>query len=203
MNVVVTNSDGQSGTLSGGYTYATASGGGIGFVQVASGPSTVQSSNSTVAVAYPSPQTAGDLNIVVVGWGDASSSVSSVADSMGNIYTRAVGPTQNSGVQQSIYYARNIGSGNNTVTVTFNQSASFPDVRILEYSGLDPVAPLDVTAAAGGAGASASSGSATTAAANELIFGAGNTLPAASSALAPVSPAGSLTILAASRKTKS
>ena len=176
VSVVVTNTDGQSGTLSGGFTYSSASGtGGIAFVQVASGPGPVQPSASAVVVPYSSPQTAGDLNVVAVGWGDSTSSVSSVTDSMGNPYTRAVGPTANGTLQQSIYYARNIAAGSNTVTVTFNQAAKFPDMRILEYSGLDKVVPLDVTAAATGSGTSASSGSATTTSANELIFGAGST----------------------------
>lgn len=37
-------------------------------------------------------------------------------------------------LRQSIYYAKNIAGGSNTVTVTFNQAA-FVDVRALEYSG--------------------------------------------------------------------
>jgi hypothetical protein len=174
-NVVVTNTDTQSGTLSGGYTYTSALGGGVGFIQSASGPSTVQASSPTAVAAYPLPQTAGDLNVVAVGWADATSSVSSVTDSLGNIYTRAVGPTAGGSIQQSIYYARNVAAGNNTVTATFNQSAAYPDIRILEYSGLDPNTPLDVTAAATGTGTSANSGAATTTSANELIFGAGST----------------------------
>ena len=117
----------------------------------------------------------GDLNVVAVGWADATSSVSSVTDSTGNIYTRAVGPTANGSIQQSIYYARNIAAGNNTVTATFNQSAAYPDIRIVEYSGLDPNTPLDVTAAATGTGTSANSGAATTTSSNELLFGAGST----------------------------
>ena len=146
----------------------------IKFVQVASGPSTIQSSNTSVAVAFSNPQTAGNLNVVAVGWGDNTSSISSVTDSKGNTYARAVGPTSDPDLQQSIYYAKNIGAGSNTVTVKFNQAAAYPDVRILEYSGLDPTNPLDVTAGASGNGTSASSGSATTTSANELIFGAGN-----------------------------
>ena len=175
VNVVVTNTDSKTGTLASGYTYTTASGGSINFVQVGSGPSTVKASNSAVVVAYPATQTAGDLNVVAVGWGDTTSSVSSVTDSRGNVYTRAVGPTTTTGLSQSIYYAKNIAAGSNTVTVTFNQAAAYPDVRILEYSGLDTSAPLDVTAAAVGSGTSANSGSATTTSANELIFGAGST----------------------------
>ena len=90
VNVVVTNSNGQSGTLTNGYTYTSS--GTIMFVQVASGPPTIQASNTSVAVAYVNTQTAGNLNIVVAGWGDTTSSISSVTDSKGNTYTRAVGP---------------------------------------------------------------------------------------------------------------
>jgi hypothetical protein len=172
-NVVVANSSGQSGTLTNGYTY-TASGT-ISFVQANSGPSTIQSSNTSVAVAYSKAQTAGNLNIVAVGWGDTISAISSVTDSKGNTYTRAVGPTSNTGLQQAIYYAKNIAAGTNTVTVKFNQAAAYPDARILEYSGLNTTSPLDVTASATGNGTSASSGAATTTSANELIFGAGTT----------------------------
>ena len=131
-------------------------------MQVGSGPAAVQASSSAVIVAYPATQTVGDLNVVAVGWGDTTSSEGSVTDSKGNTYTRAVGPTTTTGLSQSVYYAKNIAAGSNTVTVTFNQAAAYQDVRILEYSGLDPSTPLDVTAAAVGSGTSASSGSAST-----------------------------------------
>jgi len=152
------------------------------FTQVGSGPSTLQASNSSVAVAYPRAQGAGNLNIVAVGWGDTTSSISSVTDSRGNSYTLAVGPTSNTGLQQSIYYAKNIAGGSNTVTVKFNQAASYPDVRILEYGGLDTSNPLDAKAAAAGSGTTANSGPAVTTSANELIFGAGTTGTAFSAA---------------------
>ncbi len=174
VDVVVTNKNGQSGTLAEGYTYKSASSA-IAFVQVNSGPGTIQPLNSSVAVAYLNAQTAGNLNVVAVGWGDNTSSISSVTDSSGNTYNRAVGPTSNTALQQSIYYAKNIVGGSNTVTVKFSQAAAYPDVRILEYSGLDPTNPLDVTAAQASSGTTASSGPATTTSANELIFGAGAT----------------------------
>ena len=72
-------------------------------------------------------------------------------------------------MRQSIYYATNIVGGTNTVTVTFSQAATYPDVRILEYRGLGA---LDVTAGAVGRGTTSSSGAATTTAPNEMIFGA-------------------------------
>lgn len=173
VNVVVSNTDGQSGTLPSGYTYTSQTG--ISFVQGNSGPSTLQSSNVSVTVAFPQAQIAGDLNVVAIGWGDTTSAISSVTDDQGNTYLRAVGPTKTTGLQQAIYYARNIVSGSNRVTVTFNQAASYPDVRILEYSGVDPSTPLDVTAAAVGTGTTAKSGVVTTTSATELIFAAGTT----------------------------
>src|SRR5678815_6134346 len=109
------------------------------------------------------------------GWGDTTSLVSSVTDTRGNIYTRAIGPTTTTGLQQSIYYAKNIAAGANTVTVTFNKAAAYPDVRILEYSGLDKTSPLDTGAAASGSGTAANSGAVVTTSASELIFGAGTT----------------------------
>jgi hypothetical protein len=139
----------------------------IAFTQVAA--ATPQSPTQTVTVAFPGVQTAGNLNVVAVGCNDTTSTVQSVIDSAGNNYTLAIGPTTGTELRQSIYYAPNIASGSNTVTVTFRQAATFPDVRILEYSGVNAV---DVTAGASGKSATANSGSAITRVANELIFGA-------------------------------
>ena len=157
--------NGQNGNLANGFTYnGTVA---ISFVQVAA--ATPQTSTATVSVAYPGAETAGDLNVVVVGWNDTTATVQSVKDSGGNNYTLAIGPTSGTALRQSIYYLSNIVGGNNTVTVTFSQAAAFPDVRILEYRG---VTTLDVTAGANGNSAAANSGAATTTSANELIFGA-------------------------------
>jgi hypothetical protein len=157
--------NGQSGSLTNGFTYTAT--GTISFIQVAS--ATPQTKTTTVSATYATAQTAGDLNIVAVGWNDTTSTVQSVKDSLGNTYSLAIGPTKSTGLQESIYYAANIVAGTNTVTVTFNQSANGPDLRILEYRG---VAMLDAKAGASGSGSAANSGSATTTSANELIFGA-------------------------------
>ena len=58
------------------------------------------------------------------------------------------------------------------MTVTFNGQASYPDIRILEYSGADPNSPLDVVAAGTGTNSPTDSGPATTTNANDLILGA-------------------------------
>jgi hypothetical protein len=180
VDVVVTNGPGdETGTLTSAYTYLAA--GPIAFVQVNSGPPTVQASLSSVAVAFQGTQTAGNLNIVAIGWGDTTSVVSTVTDSLGNAYTLAVNATTGTGLRQTIYYARNIAAGANTVTVSFNQAAAFPDVRILEYSGVD-TQDVPATAAAAGTGTVADSGPAPTSQPSELIFGAGtsgNTFSAA------------------------
>ena len=166
-----------AGNLSNYSNIATATttgttGGTIKFIQ---GNYAVPSSATTVTVTFKAAQTAGNLNVVVVGWNDASTTVSSVTDTSGNTYVRAVGPTVGGGISQSIYYAKSIAgaaANANIVTVTFSAAANAPDIRILEYSGLNTTAPLDVTAAASGRGTSVSSGSATTTSANELILGA-------------------------------
>jgi hypothetical protein len=164
VTVTVTVS-GQSGSLANGFTYnGTVA---ISFAQVAA--ATPQSPTATVALAYPGAQTAGDLNIVVVGWNDTTATVQSVKDSGGNNYSLAIGPTSGTALRQSIYYLSNIAGGNNTVTVTFSQPAVAPDVRILEYRG---VTALDAKAGASGNSATSSSGLATTTSASELIFGA-------------------------------
>jgi chitodextrinase len=171
------NLSGESNISSATTNQSTASP--ISFIQLAS--ATPQSAQLTVPVPFGSAQTSGNLNVVVVGWSDTTAAVSSVTDSIGNVYTLAVGPTKNPGsagtfsLTQSIYYARNIvgADGNaNTVTVRFTVAAPFADVRILEYTGIDPVNPVDVIAAAIGTNATANSGAVTTTHANDLLFGA-------------------------------
>ena len=127
---------------------ASASAATISFVQ--GNYSAPQSAKSSVAVKYKTAQSAGDLNVIVVGWNDASATVKTVSDSTGNAYTLAVGPTTTGGaLTQSIYFAKNIApaaAGSNSVTIAFSKSASYPDIRILEYSGADPVNPVDSVA---------------------------------------------------------
>ncbi len=117
-----------------------------------------------------------------------------MTDSAGNVYQLAAPLTRGSGLSQAIYYAKNINAaaaGSNVVTVQFSGAANFPDVRVAEYSGLDPVSPLDTSASASGSGATASSGNLTTSVANDVIFGAGMTSSVRSRAVPMVSHRGS------------
>ena len=143
---------------------------------------TPQTPQTTVAVTYTAAQTAGGLNVVVVGWNDSAASIVSVADTRGNTYSPAAAPTVMSGkASQAIYYAPNIfaaSPGANIVTVTFSTAADYPDIRIAEYSGLDPVNPLVAGVGAFGTSATSNSGSLTTTAPNTLLV-AGNVVQTA------------------------
>jgi len=169
----------QDGTGNvGGYSGSTAattlaSGTGIAYVQGAS--QTPQTPQSSVVAAYPSAQTAGNLNVVVIAWSDSTGQVQSVTDSAGNTYTAAIGPTVYPGTaSQVIYFAKNIvASSSNSVTVTFSASLPYADVRIAEYQGLDTTSPLDVSVGNADSAGYSSSGSITTTHANDLLV-AGN-----------------------------
>ena len=126
----------------------------ISFVQQNNAvPATPQSS---VSVTYTAAQAAGDTNVVAVGWNDSTSSTTSVTDSQGNVYTLTIGPTRQSGVHsQAIYVAKNVvaaAANANTVTISFNTAAPYPDVRILSYRGLDTVSPVEARRWCGGHG---------------------------------------------------
>jgi hypothetical protein len=146
----------------------------IAFVQ--GNYSVPQTPQSTVTVTYTAAQTAGNLNVIAVGWNDGTATVTSVTDSKGNVYSLAVGPTVLAGqASHAIYYARNIAAAaanTNIVTVRFNVAANYPDVRILEYSGLDPVSPLHTVTAATGTSATSNSGSVNVTASNVLLVAA-------------------------------
>jgi glucose/arabinose dehydrogenase/PKD repeat protein len=139
---------------------------------------TPQTPQSTVAVPYSSAQTAGDTNIVAVGWNDATSTITSLTDSRGNAYALAAPIQRGDELSQAIYYAKNVlaaAAGANTVTVHFSSAVPFADVRVTEYGGLAPTDPFDATASNSGNSGTASSGNVTTASPSELIFAAGMT----------------------------
>src|SRR5882724_3575648 len=137
---------------------------------------TPQSPVSSVSVPFTGAQSAGNLSVVVVGWNDTTAQVVSVTDTKGNAYQLAVGPTTVAGaLTQSIHYAKNIAAaaaGANTVKVSFTVAAKYPDIRILEYGGMDSLSPVDVTASATGTTATSSTPPAVTTNASDLLFAA-------------------------------
>jgi hypothetical protein len=145
---------------------------------VQQGYATPQAPQSLVSATYRDDETAGDTNIIAIGWNDTTSAIASVTDTAGNVYQPAIPTFRGNGLSQAIYYAANIAAapaGGNAVSVTFSQPAAFVDLRITEYSGLRTSAPFDVGSSASGSGATASSGALTTAGPSELLFAAGMT----------------------------
>jgi hypothetical protein len=143
--------------------------GGIAFVQVAS---SVPNSSNSVATTFAKAQGDGDLNVVAVCWNSSSGSLTSVTDTMSNVYAVAAPVFALAGEAScATYCARNIkpaAAKANVVTVKWATSVSAPDVRIAEYSG---VGALDVSAAASGTGTAANSGGASTTASGDLVLG--------------------------------
>jgi len=134
-----------------------------------------QTPQSQVSATYPSVQTAGNANILAIGWNDTVARIGAVSDSSGNNYQTAVPTFRGNGISQAIYYSADIKPGSNAVMVTFDRPALYVDLRVTEYSGLNRTNTFDVGTSASGVGANASSGTVTISATNELLFGAGMT----------------------------
>ena len=60
-----------------------------------------QSSQTQVSVAYPKAQTAGNANLLAIGWDDTNASISAVGDSAGNVYQAAVPTYRGNGMSQA------------------------------------------------------------------------------------------------------
>jgi glucose/arabinose dehydrogenase len=140
---------------------------------------------TTNTLAFSSSNQASNLIVVYAVWSNTSNVT--VRDSRNNTYAAAAPVTRwnNNTWSSQVFYAKNIAAGSNSVTATFGTSvASFGDLYIHEYTGMDKVNPLDVAAASVGTATAMDSGSATTTNSNDLIFGAGasgNTVTAAGS----------------------
>jgi hypothetical protein len=93
-------------------------------------------SASSIAASY-NYQGAGDLDVVVVGWGNTAATITSVTDSSGNPYTQAANsPIAGTGVNQAVYYSNQIFGaqpGANTVTVNFSTPVAVPVLSLSDY----------------------------------------------------------------------
>lgn len=131
----------------------------------------------TVAVAFVSNVTAGNLIAVGITWYNDPITLSSVTDTLGNTYT--VVQTVNIALAQryATAYAKNILGGANTVTATFSlATAIFRGIIVHEVSGADTTAPLDKNAGqvqtAPGTGANAvTSGAVVSTTDGQYLFG--------------------------------
>jgi hypothetical protein len=106
---------------------------------------TSNSASSTIARAFGSAVSAGNLVIVAVAW-EGNSAVS-VSDSRGNVYAAATSAYDAvNGQSLAILYAANAAAGATTVTANFGGTAKVKRLALHEYSGMASTSPLDVTA---------------------------------------------------------
>ncbi len=150
---------------------------GIRFIQ-ANG-ATDNNVSSAASVAFTAPNTAGNIIIVAVSWGDAKVASLSASDSAGNAYYVATNTFDNNQRQGlAILYAPNVKAytGQNRVSVNLGAQRGYRRIVATEYSGVAATSPLDVistnVAKASTAPNGATSGAATTRSNGELIFGA-------------------------------
>src|SRR5262249_22281285 len=101
-HVIVVPSSNQSFSA----TYSVTASATPTFVQVNS--ATPQTPQTTVSVPYVGAQAGGNLNVVAIGFFNATSTIASVTDSAGNVYQPAAPLTRGTGMSQAIYYAANI-----------------------------------------------------------------------------------------------
>ena len=147
----------------------------VNFVQAAG--STNDSAGSSISQAFGSPNAGGNLIVVAASWGDNPASSISASDTWGNTYFLATSDFDSNNRQGlAVFYAPNIHSGANTVTVRFGQADAYRRIIVSEYSGVATAAPLDATAKHQAAGTKTANGvtssPATTTANGDLIFGA-------------------------------
>lgn len=131
------------------------------------------SSGTVNSLAFSSANTGGNLIVVYLIWN--TSATVTLSDTKNNVYAAAAPVTRwnNNTWSSQVFYAKNIGAGANTVKATFSAAiTAWADLYIHEYSGLDKVNPLDVSAAAVGTSSAMNSGTATTTNPSDLIFGA-------------------------------
>jgi hypothetical protein len=142
----------------------------VAFVQYSNGGTTGNAQNPTCVMG--ANVTPGSLLIAFIDWGDAVNSLLSVTDTFGNVYTPALPLVQLAGYAASaaIYWAKNTGSGANTVTANFNTAVHGPDVTVYEVSGYTNPG-VDVYSYGSGGSGDATSGNITTTTPNEFVIG--------------------------------
>jgi hypothetical protein len=128
-----------------------------------------------VSLTFPLAQTAGNANILAIGWNDTNANILGVTDLAGNTYQTAVSTYRGEGLSQAIYFCPDIRAGTNRLAVRFDRPAAYIDLRVVEYSGLAKTNMFDAGASASGTGTDATSGPVNTSRTNELLFGAGMT----------------------------
>jgi hypothetical protein len=175
-DVTVTNPDTQKATLLNGFSVAQGAGPTIALVNKTSGANVTGSSSTSLSAAAAN-HTAGNLLVVICrNGGSLSVTQNSPTDTAGNTYFGLL-PVTNSNVGRlQMWYAKNIlGNPSNVVACHFSSSVPWLSISVLQYSGADPVNPLDAQAIAtsgSSSGTTALTAPFSTSQANELIVAA-------------------------------
>ena len=122
------------------------------------------------SLAFNAANGAGNFIAVLIRAGGTGLGLT-VTDTRANTYRQAARFTRGNDHVGAIYYAENIGSGANTVTVAVT-SASTVRFAILEYAGVAASSALDGAVTALGKGKLPSSGTLTTTTNGDLLLGA-------------------------------
>jgi IPT/TIG domain len=172
-DVTVTNPDAQISTLLSGFSVSQGAGPTIALVNKTSAALATGSSSSSIS-APATNHLAGNLLVVICrNGGSLSVTQNPPTDTAGNTYFGLL-PVTNSNVGQlQMWYAKNIlGNPNNVVACHFSSSVPWLSIGVLQYSGADPVNPLDAQSVSTGgssSGTTALSAPFSTSQANEVI----------------------------------
>lgn len=109
-----------------------------------------RANGSTPTIALPASVTQGNLLLVTVNY--YVNDIVRISDNLGNVYTPIQSPKcQNYGDNcMNLYYVKNARPGSTTVTVNFSGSYNAYNIGLYEFSGVDPVNPLQQSLSAGG-----------------------------------------------------
>ena len=131
------------------------------------------SNGTNVSAAFNTATAAGHTIVAYVIWSNTGSVT--LTDSRGDTFVSVGNPVIWGGSHSAqVFYATGIVGGTDTVTAAFrNAVSSFGILYVHEYAGISTTNPVDVTAAGTGASALLNSGNITTTSANDLLFGAG------------------------------
>jgi hypothetical protein len=129
---------------------------------------------STESLLYNNTNALGNLLFAVFGWEDvAGLTITSVTDSLGNLWQSFPKMGVSGTHTGQAWYALNCNAGANTVTATWSgATATYVQISLAEYSGVDTLGPAN--AAATGNNGSPTSNNITTTAASSLLIGYGD-----------------------------
>lgn len=105
-----------------------------------------------VSVTLPAPQSAGNTLVAIARWRRPAVAVLSVVDAAGDTFVAVSGPdtiiTSNTSACMQVFIASNIAAADtNRIDLALDARTEDIDLRVLEYAGLSPTAPIEATAA--------------------------------------------------------